>query len=507
MPAITTSTSELLSRFDSLRRTLAAYSHATGVLQYDGDTVAPRGSAALRGQTLAVLSGVTYELQTGSDTTELLRELRSRSDELDPITLRDVSEMLRRIERLSRIPADEYVAYNRLVNEAGAVWRDAKERSDFALFRPYLEKIFETNIRFNRYIAPDTPVYDTALDEYERGLTTEKCDAFFAALRERIVPLMSRVSAYLAASKPEPFTSRRFPVWKQRLLSGRLMDILRLDRDHCIIGETEHPFTSGFTRSDVRITTHYHENSVLSSMFSVIHEGGHALYELGIGEEYDGTGLAGGISMSIHESQSRFYENIIGRSRAFAGLIVPVLREIFPEEAADVDAESFYRAVCRAEPSLIRIEADELTYCLHIMVRYELERGVMEGRFEVGDLPRLWNEKMGEYLGVTVPDDAHGVLQDSHWSGGGIGYFPSYALGSAYGAQMLEVMRKTVDVDAAVASGDLLPVNEWLREHVWRHGCMYDPGDLLERCCGAPFDPSCFTRYLERKYGDLCTNL
>ena len=494
-------TAELVSRFRELQATLHAYRHATGLLYTDGVTAAPRGGAAARGRTLATLSGITYELQTGPDTVALLRELNERADELGPIDRRAAGEMYRDIVKMSRIPKEEYVAYTELVNQAEDAWHTAKNRNDFPLFRPYLERLVETSRRFYGYTDPEKPVYDAALDTYERGLTSEKCDAFFSALREKIVPLMKQVAAKNGA--PEPFSLRRYPVWKQRILSDKLMELMGLDRNYCAIAETEHPFTENFSREDVRITTHYHEDMVLSSMYSVIHEGGHALYELGISPELDLTVLAGGVSMGIHESQSRFYENIIGRSRAYAERITPVFREIFPEETRDMDAESFYRAICRSEPSLIRTEADELTYPLHIMVRYELERGLLEGRIEVGDLPGLWQEKMDEYLGVEVPDDTHGVLQDSHWSGGSFGYFPSYALGSAYGAQMLAKMKETVDVDAAVRAGDFTPINGWLRERIWQHGCMYDPGELFERCCGTLLDPKFFTDYLTDKYTDL----
>ncbi len=494
-------TADLVSRFRELQATLHAYHHATEVLYTDGVTVAPKGSAAARGRTLATLSGITYELQTGPDTVALLKELNARAEELSPIDRKAAREMYRDIEKMSRIPKDEYVAYTALLTEAGDVWETAKNTNDFPLFRPLLEQLVETNRRFYGYTDPDKPVYDAALDNYERGLTAEKCSVFFAALREKIVPLMKQVAAKNGA--PEPFSLRRYPVWKQRILSDRLMELMQIDRNYCAIGETEHPFTANSSRQDVRITTHYHEDAVLSSMYSVIHEGGHALYELGISPALDLTVLAGGVSMGIHESQSRFYENIIGRSRAFADLVTPVLKEIFPEETADMDAESFYRAVCRAEPSLIRTEADELTYPLHIMVRYELERGLLEGRIEVGDLPKLWAEKMDEYLGIDVPDDARGVLQDSHWSGGSFGYFPSYALGSAYGAQMLAKMKETVDVDAAVRAGNFAPIHGWLGERIWQHGRLFDPGELFERCCGAPLDPNYFTDYLTEKYTDL----
>ena len=273
-----------------------------------------------------------------------------------------------------------------------------------------------------------------------------------------------------------------------------------MDRNRCGVGETEHPFTTFFNKKDVRVTTHYHEENPVYSMYSVIHEGGHALYELHSADELEGTLLSGGVSMSVHESQSRFMENYIGRSRPFIELIFPKMQELFPEQLKGVTAEQMYLAVNKAEPSLIRTEADELTYALHVLVRYEIEKGLFDGSIAVEELPRIWNAKYKEYLGIDVPDDRRGVLQDSHWSGGNVGYFPSYALGSAYGAQMLAKMKETVDVDAAVASGDLRPITGWLEAHIWKYGKLYDPMELLEKAVGAPFDPKYFTDYLEEKF-------
>ena len=237
-------------------------------------------------------------------------------------------------------------------------------------------------------------------------------------------------------------------------------------------------------------------------MFSVIHEGGHALYDTGSADELAYTVLDGGVSMGIHESQSRFYENLLGRSRAFTGFVFPKLCELFPSLAGHT-AEEFYRAINKAEPSLIRTEADEVTYSLHVMVRYELEKRVMHGELKVHDLPGEWNRLYKEYLGVDVPDDKHGVLQDSHWSGGSVGYFPSYALGSAYGAQLLGKMKETVDVEDCLKRGDFAPINAWNREHIWQYGCLKKPGALLEQALGEKFDPTAYTSYLEEKYGEL----
>ncbi len=259
-------------------------------------------------------------------------------------------------------------------------------------------------------------------------------------------------------------------------------------RTTAYLGEREHPFTSGFWHGDVRITTHYMPQDMFVNLYSVAHEGGHALYELNIDPNYDYTTLAGGATIGLHESQSRLFENYVGRSRAFIHYLYPTLLELFPTQLDGVTEEEIWRAVNRAEPSLIRTEADELTYSLHIMVRYELEKALMQGTLTVADLPAAWNAKYKEYLGVDVPDDAHGCLQDIHWSMGDIGYFPSYALGSAYSAQAVDDLRKTMDLDAQWAEGDMQPLKDALRSRVWQHGRAKEPQWLVQSLCGGAFD-------------------
>ena len=494
-------TEELIARLRALVAKMRAYAHAEGVLYYDAATIAPPGGAEDRGKTLAVLSEVSYELQTGEETGKLLAALVERREELDPITRREVSELWRDYERTKKIPKEEYIAYQVLLNDAEAVWHKAKVESDWPSFQPYMEKIVAFNKKLAAWLEPEKKPYDALLDQYERGLTMETLDRFFAVLKERLVPLIHKV-----AEKGQPdcaFIHREYPIEQQRKLSDWLMEAIGIDREYCSIGETEHPFTDGYSKHDVRITTHYHLNDPLSSLFSVVHEGGHALYELHTGDELQDTMLAGGASMSIHESQSRFFENIIGRSRGFIHILLPKLRELFPEQMEGVTEEMLYRAANIAEPGLIRTEADELSYCLHVMLRYELEKQLMEGSLEVADLPKAWNAKVKEYLGLDVPDDRRGVLQDSHWSGGSIGYFPSYALGSAYGAQLLAKMKETVDVDKAVSSGDMTPILDWLTARIWHKGCLYDPQELFEQAAEAPFDPGYYTDYLKEKYSAL----
>ncbi|MBE6697510.1 MAG: carboxypeptidase M32 [Ruminococcaceae bacterium] len=493
---------QALEQLMQLQQKMSAFGHAMALLQFDGGTTAPAGTAANRGQTLAILSQEEYLLATGEQTVALLTELDACKDELDPKKARMVELLYKSIREMQKIPMDEYVAYSQLLVESEEVWRTAKQNNDFALFCPYLEKIFETERRFALYCAPDMDPYDYCLGKYEDGLTRQTCDEFFSVLRARLVPLIAKIGQ--AEQLPDDCLHGHFPAADQEALSLALMETMGIDMAHCGLATTEHPFTTSLgSHFDVRITTHYYEDNFASSMYSVIHEGGHALYDLGSDDSLAYTVLDGGVSMGIHESQSRFYENLLGRSLPYVTHVFPKICACFPEQMQGYTATDLWRAVNRVTPSLIRTEADEVTYAMHVMVRYELEKQVMSGALAVKDLPNAWNNLYREYLGIEVPSDTEGVLQDSHWSFGGIGYFPSYALGSAYGAQLLAKMRESVDVDACLARGDFAPINAWNREHIWQHGCLYKPGELLARALGEPFDPTYFTNYLESKYSEL----
>lgn len=485
----------------SWQLTRSAYQHALGVLELDAATAAPSGSWEGRGKTVEVLSQAEYNLSADPEKGELLAFLEAHQSDLDAQTRREVEVLRKQYDQLHRIPAEEYTAYCVLINDAQGVWHQAKQNNDFKSFAPYLEKIVAYNRRFAGYYNPDMAPYDALLNKYEEGMTTQVLDDFFAKLRDCIVPLLKRVTA--AQQIDDSFLYGSFPVEKQSQLSDYLMDIMGLNRTYCGIAQTEHPFTTNFSNKDVRITTHYYEDNAVSSMYSVIHEGGHALYELGCDDGFNFTALSGGVSMGMHESQSRFYENIIGRSRPFIHAIMPKLRELFPEQLGNVDEDAMYRAVNRVEPSLIRTESDELTYCLHVMVRYELEKRLIDGSLEVKELPQAWNQLYREYLGVEVPNDSKGCLQDSHWSSGSIGYFPSYALGSAYGPQFLKKMEEDLgDIRPDVAKGDLSRITQWLREHIHRYASFYKSRELFEKVCGT-FDPAFYTDYLREKYEQL----
>ena len=493
--------SQAMEALNKHQQTLAAYNHALGVVYLDAATAAPKGTWEGRGKTMATLSEITYNLETSPVVGEMLDFLEAHPDELDDVQKRQVEVLRKSYDETRKIPADECVAYSVLLNDAQAVWEKAKNENDFDAFAPYLEKIVSYNRKFAGYYNPEMEPYDALLNKYEEGMNTKTLDAFFGKLRETLVPLIARIQE--VPQIDDSFLKRHYAIEQQRKFSDYLMEVMGMDRNYCGIAETEHPFTTNFNNKDVRITTHYYEDDLANSMYSVIHEGGHALYELGADDCYNFTVLQGGVSMGIHESQSRFYENLIGRSRAFIHAIFPRVKELFPQQLCDVDAEMFYRAVNKAQPSLIRTSADELTYANHIMIRYELEKQLIAGTLEVKDVPAVWNRLYKEYLGVDVPDDAQGCLQDTHWAGGMIGYFPSYALGSAYGTQMLAKMQEELgDVFVDIAEGDLSKVTGWLREKIHRHASFKKPGALFEEVCGK-FDASYYTQYLTDKFSEL----
>ena len=492
---------EAIARLDEMEAVASAYGHAMGALSLDAATAAPLGAADGRGKTMAVLSKVVYDLSASDETRELLNYLTEHADELDARHRRQVEIRKKGCEQLTRIPQEEYIAFNVLLNKAEGIWRVAKQENNFAAFAPVLEEVVAYNKKFAGYYDSTKLPYDALLNEFEEGLTMQTLDAFFAELRQVIVPLVKAIS-----EKEQPntdFLNQSFPVEGQKKLAKYLMETIGLDPNRCTITESEHPFTLGFNTNDVRITTHYHEYNPTFSVFSTIHEGGHALYDMGVNPDYDGTCLSGGASMGIHESQSRFYENIIGRSLPYIERIFPKMQELFPEQLTNVTAYDLYRAVNKAQPSLIRTESDELTYALHIMVRYEVEKQLMDGSLAVQDVPAEWNRLYKEYLGVDVPNDTLGCLQDSHWSGGAIGYFPSYALGSAYGAQMKHVMESEIGPIAPyIEKGEISVITDWLGKHIHCFGNMKKPAAIFEDACGK-FDPKYFAEYLTEKYSKI----
>ncbi|MCL2050127.1 MAG: carboxypeptidase M32 [Lachnospiraceae bacterium] len=473
---------------------------AGALIHWDAATTGvPEKSLKMRGAAAGWLGGEAFSRFVAPDTLSAIETLEGCLDELDEKEKAMVRELGLKYRKAHAVPPEEIKAFQALTAQAENVWEKAKGANDFSLIEPYYEKIFAFNRRLCDWYGYEDHPYDALLDDYEKGATVKMADVFFSLLREKITPLVKMINE--SGKKPREL-SGEFPIEKQRELTRWLCDVTGYDVKRGKIGEVEHPFCTRVTRNDVRITTKYHEDNLLSSVYSVIHEAGHAIYEQNMAEELDEYGLGEAASMGMHESQSRLMENMIGRSRAFAEILLPELKNIFGG-LKDWDNDMLYRAINIVRPSLIRIEADELTYCLHIIVRYELEKALINGEIKVKDLPGLWVEKYKELLGICPPDYAKGVLQDVHWSAGLVGYFPSYAIGNAYAAQYMAAMKKVVDVDAGLRAKDLSKATKWLGENVHRHGELYLPDELVRRATGEGFNPKYYVDYLQEKFMGL----
>lgn len=497
---------DTITQFKRLQRDLWCREYLTSVLDYDGETSAPERGAAARAEAMGALSEEHHRLLTSQTARDLVAELSREAEAgaLDDATATELKVFARDQREALAIPTDEVAAWTRLTSEANAVWHKAKLANDWESFEPYIDRIVEVLKRHASYLDDSRDPYDVWLDQYERGMDAARYDAFFAQVRATVVPLVHEISSM---ETPRPsFLSAHVPAPAQMAIARDLLALEGLDLAGTALDCVEHPFSDGFAPGDVRVTTHIYEDDAMNSVFSVLHEGGHAIYEQNVDAIYDYTCVAHGTSMGIHESQSRFFENYVGRGRAFMGPLLAVMRRHAPEAYADVSEDDLYRAANRAQPGLIRMDADELTYPLHIMLRYDIERMLFSGEATAHDIPALWAKLTRDYLGLDVPDNARGCLQDTHWSGGSFGYFPSYALGSAYGAQFLDAMLEDgVDVACALAAGELGPIATWLREKIWRWGRGKDAEQLMVEACGSPFDASHYCAYLERKFRELCS--
>lgn len=483
---------------------MVSFNEALGLMYWDLRTGAPKKGVEQRSETIGMLSAEVFKMSTSVEMAGFLEELTKPEslDSLSEVTRQTVLECKKEYDRNKKIPADEYKEYIILRSKAESVWEDAKKASDFSMLQPYLEKLVEYNKKFVEYWGYEGNPYNTLLDLYEPGITVEILDKVFGELREEIVPLVKQISE--SPDKPETsFLFEAFPKEKQKEVSLKVLEQMGYDFEAGRLDESMHPFATGLNPGDVRVTTKYDEQDFRSAVFGTIHEGGHALYEQNISSDLLGTPLCSGTSMGIHESQSLFYENFVGRHLAFWKKNYSTLKSAASGQFDNVGLVDFYRAINEAKPSFIRIEADELTYPLHIMVRYEIEKGLFNGEIEVKDLPQVWNQKYEEYLGITPESDAKGVLQDVHWSGGDFGYFPSYALGYMYAAQLKNSMEKDLNFEELLEEGNLIPVKEWLTEKVHRHGKMKKPLEILQDVTGEGLNVSYLVNYLKEKYKDV----
>jgi carboxypeptidase Taq len=491
-----------MQEFRKYIKKIKNYEEAVGVLQWDLRTGAPRKGMDSRAEVIGMLSTEMFKLSISDEMGQYIEKFTQpeKFASLDPTDQKIVIECQKEYERSVRIPAEDYEAYVVLTAQSESVWEEAKEASDYQRFQPYLEKIIDYNQQFIQLWGMKETPYDTLLDIYEPGMTAAKLDQVFGELRQKLVPLVSAIQE--SAHKPNTdFLHHSFDQEKQREFSIFILEQMGYDFRAGRLDKSAHPFATGLSPGDVRITTNFYPNDISFSLFSSIHEGGHALYEQNISRDLEGTLLCTGTSMGIHESQSRLWENMIGRSESFWKRYYTDLQKHFPDAFSQTELQDFYRAVNEVKPSLIRIEADELTYNLHIMIRYELEKMLFNGDLRAADLPEAWNAKYKDYLGIVPPNHREGVLQDVHWSAGLFGYFPSYALGNMYAAQMMNTMKQEMpDMDQLVAGGKLSPLKDWLSEKIYRFGKLQTPGEIIKNVSGEELNPTYMVQYLEQKY-------
>lgn len=473
---------------------------AKTLFEWDEETLAPEEAGKYTAKTVGILSEEYQKAITDARAKELLAlcETDETLTEAERAMMREWKEEL---SRLDAIPPQEYRAYAEVLAKASRIWAKARKENDFASFAPVLKEIIGWQKKFASYEAKEgQKLYDVMLNQYEKGFNMQKLDVFFDLVKKEWIPLLKEVlKKQEEEGLTDDFLYGEFDEKKQEEIGRFLAEYVGFDFKKGVFATSAHPFTTNLHNHDVRITTHY-TNKLDSSLFSVIHETGHAIYEMGIADELTQTPAGQGASMAMHESQSRFFENILGRNAAFWKPVYGKLQETFPETLENVSVEQFVKAVCIVKPGLIRTEADELTYCLHILVRYELEKMLIEEDLDVMELPKLWKEKYKEYLGVEPETDSEGVLQDIHWAGGSFGYFPSYALGSAFGAQMYEAMKKKMDVDALLEQGNIGEIREYLRREIHQYGKKMTSQEILKQMTGEEFQPKYYLQYLKEKY-------
>lgn len=489
---------ELMQHIEKLEALKAAMT----LFAWDAETLAPAESVELTSRMVGALSSQYFDSLVNERVKELLTDLKD-ADDLTEVQAAVVRDMNKDLEEMAKIPPEEYREFSELQAKSTTVWAKAKQNDDFASFAPVLDKIIDFSKKFAGYRRREgQSLYDAMLDQYEESFTSEVLDPFFASLKENIVPLLKKVVAKNDTIDKSVLT-QRFDVDKQRRFNHWLAEYVGFDFSRGVMGESEHPFTTNLHNHDVRITNHYYENMVESAIFSTIHEAGHGIYEMNVADELTQTPVGGGASCGMHESQSRFMENMIGRSEAFWEVVYPKLIETFPEQLGEVPLDSFVKMINKAEPSLIRTESDELTYCLHVLIRYEIEKEMIDGDLNTMDLPKIWNEKYESYLGVKPENDAEGILQDVHWSQGSIGYFPSYALGNAFAAQIYHAMEQELDIEDCLRSGDLSPITGWLKEKIHCFGMVKKSRQLLKDVTGEDFNPQYYIDYLTRKFTNV----
>jgi carboxypeptidase Taq len=497
---LTTATRTPLERLKTILAQIEDLHHAEQVLDWDQQVSMPPAGAAARADASSTVTKLAHELLVDDAVGELLEELAPLERELgaDSVDGALIRVARRDWERARRVPPELSAEMSHAAAVGVAAWQQARASSDFSLFAPHLERQLELKRRYVECFPNAATPYDVLLDDYEEGMTTATVAQVFARVREALVPLVADLRG---RSIDRGVLAGPFPVDRQKTLCRRILDAFGGGTESWRLDETAHPFASSPGHGDVRLTTAYRAAD-LNALFSTMHEFGHGIYEACVDPGLARTPLGFGTSSAIHESQSRTWENLVGRSRGFWRWFAPQLRDAFPESLAAADDDVIYEAVNAVQPGLIRIDADEVTYPLHVILRFELEQRLLAGEVAAAEAPDAWNALIREYLGLDVPDDARGVLQDMHWSVGLIGYFPTYQLGNVVSVQIWRRAQAELgDLEEQFARGEFAPLRDWLRENVYRHGRIYPPRELVRRVTGGDLDPEPYLEYLRAKYG------
>ncbi len=504
---ITSSYRKLLEK----TKNIATLSSATAILHWDMETMMPPRGIKMRSLQLAMLSRIIHKMSTDPKIGRLLREIIKHPEygELDQVQKRNLYLIKKHYDEQTKLPEELVAEIAKQKAITIDTWKKAKAAKDFLKFKPELEKLFNMRKQAAEILMEvketATP-YDALVDIFEPKMTSANISTVFNELREGLISLLRKCEA----SPKQPNTAvlkRAVPIDTQKKIGRALAEFIGYDTESDKSGgridETEHPFTTGYY-DDVRITTHYYKNRFASSVFSILHEGGHALYEQNLKKEWMFQPVGDACSMGFHESQSRFVENIIGRSREFWSYFLPELKQLTSKALSDVDLDGFVHAINHVKPSKIRVEADEVTYGLHVIIRFNIERDLFADKITIDELPQIWNESYSEYLGVTVEDDSEGVMQDTHWASGLYGYFPTYALGNIYSGQILARMEKELqDWRNQISAGDFGRVKQWLVKNVHSIGNLYNPADLIKHITGRELAVEPYLSYLNKKYSGL----
>ena len=496
---------EQLDRLKERLATIHYLGSANSVLAWDQQTYMPPGGARARGEQMATVGRLAHEMFIAEETGELLeqakQELNGTPPESDEASLIRVAQ--RDYDRSRKIPAELVAELARHGAEAFKVWAKARQDNDYAAFAPYLQKTIEYSRQVAELLGYEEQLYDALLDNFEPGMKTSQVAAIFEDLKKDLIPLVRAITER-KDRVDDSVLHQPFDEARQEAFGKKVAELYGYDFTRGRLDRTVHPFEITLSRDDVRITTRYEPDFFNPALFSTLHETGHGLYEQNVGESLEGTLLAHGASLGLHESQSRMWENVVGRSRGFWQYLYPQLQEAFPEALGSVDLETFYRAINKVEPSLIRVEADEVTYNLHIMLRFEMELALLDGSLTVEDAPAAWNEKMQSYLGITPPNDTLGILQDVHWSHGMMGYFTTYSLGNILSLQLFDAAVKAhPEIPQEISQGRVEQLRGWLQENLYRHGRKFEPNELVQRITGEPIQSRSYMRYLKTKFGEI----